>query len=263
MNRPTNGWKLLCVVVLLVAAATAVGTAQSTNTTANDTATQNTTLATVAATTTGTEPPSTTGTSPSATATANGTATLSQSPTQASRSDQAADDSPDNATAIEIGETVTGNLPVGDQDWSKFTLESGGQVTVSVTAQNQTNLSAFLYSGEDLLESSFVDPGEQISLTTPVDSGGQYYVFVRNEANDTAGTYAFEVSKSEATSQPTQEATENTDSDGDGSGLGFWTLAFLGGLVLLGYLGFRRGGGDEDEENQGGENEDEGEEEES
>jgi hypothetical protein len=216
MNGSTNGWRLLCIVVLLLTAATAVSAAQSTETTANTTETPNTT-----------------------TIASNGTTTLSQSPTQASRSDQAANDVPENATPIEIGKRVTGQLPVGDQDWTQFSLESGGELTFSVTAQNQTNMSAFIYSGQQLLESTYVDPGEQVILTATADSPGQYYVFIRNEANNSAGAYAFEVSKSEtATGEPTGDTTGNADDNG--GGLGFWPLALLGAIILVGYLAFQR-----------------------
>jgi hypothetical protein len=123
-----------------------------------------------------------------------------------------------------------------------------------VTAQNDTNLSAFIYSGQELLESTYVDPSEQVTLTTAADSGGQYYVFIRNEANNTAGAYAFEVSKSETvTSEPTEDTDRNTD--GSGGGLGFWVLGLVGAIILVGYVAFRR-----EENNDGEEKADEGEE---
>jgi hypothetical protein len=233
MNGSTNGWQLLCIVVLLTTAATAIGAAQSTETTANATETSLTT-----------------------TTADNGTVTRLQSPAQVSRSDQAADNVPENATPIEVGERVTGRLPVGDQDWTQFSLESGGELTISVTARNETNMSAFIYSGENLLESTYVDPGERVTLTVTADSAGQYYVFVRNEANATAGTYAFEVSKSDlTTSEPTEEPAGNAD--GNGNGLGFWTLALLGAVILVGYLAFRGEGEDEEEGANEGEEADE------
>jgi hypothetical protein len=234
MNGPTNGWQLLCIVVFLTVAATAVGAAQSTDTTANTTETPNTAPTTVAATTTtGAESPAT------EMLAITSTTTPAQSPTQISRSNQAINDDPDNATPIEVGERVTGRLPVGDQDWTKFSLESGGKLTVSVTAGNETYMSAFIYSSRNLLESTYVDSGEQVTLTATVDSGGPYYVFVRNEANDTSGTYVFEVSKSET---PTNERDGGTPAKVTNSnGPGFGILATLGAVVLLGYLFFWRG----------------------
>lgn len=259
MKGPTNGWQLLCVVVLLTTAVTAVGAAQSTETTANATETPNSTSTTLAATTTpGAESPTSTGTPPTTTVASNGTTTLSQSPTQASGSDQATDDVPEGATPIEVGETVTGQLSVGDQDWTEFSLTSGGELTLSVTAQNRTNMSAFVYSGESLLESTYVNPGEQVTLTTSVDSGGQYYVFLRNEANNTAGAYAFEVSKSEtATSRAIDDATEDTGSNSNNNWFGVRTLTPVGLVILLGYLLFRREG---EREGEGGDERSNGEE---
>jgi hypothetical protein len=247
MNGSANGWQLLCIVVLLMAAATAIGAAQSTET-------ANTTPTSVAATTISGDSSATTRAPFTAGATDNDTTTVSQSPTQTSRSDQAADDVPENATPIEVGETVTGQLPIGDQDWRQFSLESGGKLTLSVTAQNQTDMSAFIYSDRDLLESTYVDPGEQVMLTATADSAGQYYVFIRNEANDTAGAYAFEVSKSETPSGTTEGAAGN--GDGDNSGFGFWPLALLGAIILVGYLAFQsEGGGGESNEDEGEESE--------
>lgn len=249
MNGPTNGWQLLCIVVLLMTAATAIGAAQSTET-------ANATSASGAATTVSGGSSTTTGTPFTAGVTENGTAAVSQSSTQMSQSDQAADDVPENATPIEVGERVTGQLPVGDQDWRQFSLESGGRLTLSVTAQNQTEMSAFIYSGRDLLESTYVDPGEQVMLTATADSAGQYYVFIRNEANDTAGAYAFEVSKSETPSGTTEGAAGN--GDGDNSGFGFWPLALLGAIILVGYLAYQSERGDrESNEDEGEENESE------
>jgi hypothetical protein len=129
-------------------------------------------------------------------------------------------------------------------------------------AQNQTNMSAFIYSDRNLLESTYVDPGEQVILTATADSAGQYYVFIRNEASDTAGAYAFEVSKFETPSGTTEDAAGNAD--GDSSGFGFWPLALLGAILLVGYLAFQREGEGEDREDKEsgeGENEESGDEE--
>lgn len=243
MNRPANVWQLLWVVVLLVTATTTMGAVQSTETTINATESPNTTSTTrLATTTTDTGSPIATETPTTIAMASKTTATLSQPTTQTSRSNQATDNVPENATPIEVGKTVTGRLPVGDQDWSVFTVESRARITVSVTARNETNMSAFLYGGEDLLDSSFVEPGEQVLLAATVGSGGRYYVFIRNEASDTGGTYAFEVSTSEpTTNQPIEETTGDTDSGDDG--LGFWTFALLGAVILLGFLVFRGGGG--------------------
>jgi hypothetical protein len=249
MDGSTNGWQLLCIVVLLITAATAVGAAQSTET-VNATSTSGAATTVDSGSSTPTGVPFTPG------ATESVTTTVSQSSTQMSQSDQATDDVPENATPIEVGERVTGQLPVGDQDWRQFSLESGGRLTLSVTAQDQTEMSAFIYSDRSRLESTYVDPGEQIMLTATADSAGQYYVFIRNEANDTAGAYAFEVSKSETPSRTTEGDAGNAD--GGNSGFGFWPLALLGAVILVGYLAFRSGGGNkESDENEGEESEDE------
>lgn len=194
--------QLVCLTILLVTALTALSAAQPSNTPLNDSNVSNTT----------------------------------QSAAEASVTD---DDNPRNATAIPINETVNGKLPVGDQDWNVFTLDYGGPITLSVTAGDNTNMSAFLYSREGMLESSYVSPGERVTLTTTVSSGGDYFVFVRNEASATNGTYTFEVSNGDPESASSTERAKVTESANE-SGPGFGVPIAVGAVILTGYAAVRR-----------------------
>lgn len=100
-------------------------------------------------------------------------------------------------------------------------------------------MSGFLYdSSGDLLDSTYIVPGEQLSLTGQAASAGDYYVFVRNEAN-TSGAYAFSVSvaKSETAANDVQPQTPAETSSGTGPGFGllagFMTVAGTGVLLLF------------------------------
>ena len=234
-----KGFRVLCIALLLTLALPAVAMAQSTGTTSNAPGGSNQTVAPQANNSTN---GSTSGGTP-----------LPESTQQSSSGGETSDDSPDNATPIKIGEQVTGQLPVGDQDWTTFSVDSGGEISVSVTAQNHTNLSAFIYSDSELLESAYVPPGEEMSLSAPVDAEGQYYVFVRNEAPNTPGSYSFQVSESNSSPSETPTSGGNEpESDSGSSGLGaFRILGILVVIVLViaaWYTLFKRRGDDEDEE---------------
>lgn len=151
-----------------------------------------------------------------------------------------ANDEWQNATPIETNRTINGTLPAGDQDWSVFTLDSSESITVRLVASNRTNLSGFLYNHEgDLLDSSYVSPSEEISLTGNATTSGQYYIFVRNEG-DALGAYAFNISVSESGTateamnvEQTQSADENSSS---GSGPGFGLFAGITSVILFCHL---------------------------
>ena len=238
MSKHTNGFRVLCVVLLLTVALPAVAMAQSTGTTSDGSAGSDQTSA------------------PQANNSTNGSSSetpLPESPQQSPSRGEASDNSPDNATPIEVGEQVTGQLPVDDQDWTVFRVDSGGQISVSVTAQNQTNMSAFIYSDSELLESAYVPPGGQMSLSAPVDAGGQYFVFVRNEAPDTPGSYSFQVSESTPSTSETPTSGSNESGSNKGnSGIGVFrilAIAIVAILVLAAsYTLYKRRGNDEEEE---------------
>lgn len=146
-----------------------------------------------------------------------------------------------NATPIDLdtGQSANGTLPDGDQDWYVFSVDSSGTITVRLATANQTNMSGFLYdSGGNLLDSSYVDPGGQISLTGRAASAGDYYVFVRNEAN-TTGAYAFTISieNSEATSG--EDQSQPADGSSSSGGPGFTVLGGLVAILTAGYLAVR------------------------
>lgn len=236
-----NGFRVLCAILLLASMLPAVAMAQSAGTTPNATGTSNQTSA----------PPATTG---SKADTNNAATSVTESPEQSPSIDETSDNSPENATPIEIGQIVTGSLPVGDQDWTTFRADSEGQITVSFTAENQTNMSAFIYSDRELLQSSYVPPGGETSLTASVNYGGQYYVFIRNEAPDTPGSYSFEVSKSNSSESETPLPGANEpEADSGSSELGIFPilgiLAAVSVIIVAGYtLMRRRGEGNELEE---------------
>ena len=223
MDAPESDWCLIFIVVIvMVIGFSSVGSAQQTpNATANTT------------TTTGGQDTQVT----------NGTTTNVETPTRSPTPTPDANDGWENATPIGTDRTANGTLPVGDQDWHVFSVGSSGRITVRLVAGNQTNMSGFLYDTEgDLRDSSYVGPGEQISLTGQATSSGDYYVFVRNEAADTPGAYVFDVSVAESEAategdQPQPEAeteAETSSGGGPGFGVGAGLVAVVGaGSFLL------------------------------
>lgn len=99
----------------------------------------------------------------------------------------------ENATGASPNTTVLETLTSEDQDWYLYQIDSASRVEVSVTAGDQTNMSAFLYREGELMDSSYVFPGRSTTLTSEVDDGGSYYMLVRDEGNGTASAsdYAF------------------------------------------------------------------------
>lgn len=226
MDAPKSDWCRIfifgfVVMIVMIAGFSGIGSAQQT-----PNATTNTTMNTT--TTAGGQN----------TPVANGTTTSIETPARSPTPVPDANDGWENATPVGTDRTANGTLPVGDQDWYVFPIESSGHITVRFVAGNQTNMSGFLYdSGGDLLASSYIAPGEQISLTGQATSAGDYYVFVRNEANDSPGTYAFSVSvdksgtpDNESQLQPEADI-ETTNESGPGFGM-------VGGLVAIGGTGF-------------------------
>jgi hypothetical protein len=215
MDAPESEWCrifVFAVVIVMVAGFGGIGSAQQTpNATANTT------------TTTGGQ--MTNGTTASL-------ETSARSPTPTPD----ANDEWENAAPIGTDRTANETLSVGDRDWHVFSLESSGRITVRLVAGNQTNMSGFLYdSAGDLLDSTYIAPGEQLSLTGQAASVGDYYVFVRNEAN-TSGAYAFSISidESETAVDDVQPQTPAETSSGSGSGFGL--LAGLATVVGTGIL---------------------------
>jgi cytoskeletal protein RodZ len=142
----------------------------------------------------------------------------------------------ENAAPIGTDRTANETLPVGDQDWHVFSVESSGRITVRLVAGNRTNMSGFLYdSTGDLLDSTYIAPGEQLSLTGQAASAGDYYVFIRNEAN-TSGAYAFSVSVAESETAANDVQPQTPPETSSGSGPGFGLLAGLATVVGAGVL---------------------------
>lgn len=216
MDAPKSNWCLIFVVVIvMVAGFSGVGSAQQT-----PSATANTTTATGG----------------QDTLAANGTTTSIETIARSPTPTPDANDGWENATPIGTDRTTNGTLPVGDQDWHVFSVESSGRITVRLVAGNRSNISGFLYdSSGDLLDRSYIAPGEQLSLTGQAVSAGDYYVFVRNEATNTSGTYAFSVSidKFRTATDDGQPQTPAETSSGSGPGFGL-----LAGLVAVVGTGF-------------------------
>lgn len=237
MGKHMKGFRILCVVLLLTVTLSAVTMAQSMDTTSNGSVESNQTSVPQANN-------STNGLSSSGTS-------LPESSQQSPSESEASDNSPDNATSIKVGEQVTGQLPVGDQDWTTFRVDSDREISVSVMAQNQTNMSAFIYSDRELLQSAYIPPGSRMSLNAPVNAGGQYYVFVRNEAPNTPGSYSFQVSESNSSTSETPIAEANEpEPDNGSSGLEpfriFGILVAIALVIAAGHTLFKRREEDED-----------------
>jgi hypothetical protein len=217
MNTPKPNWSLVCIVLVLLAAGfVGVGSAQQT---AN--ATTNQSVSTVAQSSQTTDGLTGTVISPSPISPTVGDAPI---PTAEPN------DNWQNATPINTGHVVNGTLPIDDQDWFIFTVESSGSITVRIAA-SQANMSVFLYSsGGELLASSYVHPDEQISITGRANSAGGYYVFVRNEGNHTA-EYGFEVSV-----EKTPIPADNSQAGNNGGGLPLSLIAAGVIIVLLGVI---------------------------
>ena len=239
-----TNWLLVCIVVILVAVGfVGVGSAQQTATTATAT-----TATTTTATNSGGEDTLTAGNTTATIATVGGLETVSAASTTSTQSTMRTSTSEPNdiwrnATPIDLdtGQSANGTLPDGDQDWYVFSVDSAGTITVRLAAANQTNMSGFLYdSGGYLLDSSYVDPSRQISLTGQAASAGDYYVFVRNEAND-MGAYAFTISieNSEAASVKNQPQPQPADGSSSGGGPGFTVFGGLIAILTAGYLAVR------------------------
>jgi cytoskeletal protein RodZ len=212
MDAPESDWCrifVFVVVIVMVAGFGGIGSAQQTpNATANTT------------TTTGGQDTQTT----------NGTTTSTETAARSPTPTPDANNGWKNAAPTGTDRTANETLPVGDQDWHVFSVESGGRITVRLVAGNRTNMSGFLYdSTGDLLDSTYIAPGEQLSLTGQAASAGDYYVFIRNEAN-TSGAYAFSVSvaESETAADDVQPQTPAETSSGNGPGFGLIT-----GLVTV------------------------------
>ena len=112
-------------------------------------------------------------------------------------------------------------------------------------------MSAFIYSDSELLESAYVPPGGQMTLSAPVDAGGQYFVFVRNEAPDTPGSYAFQVSESTSSTSetPTPGGNESGAEEGN-SGVGIFRILGIVVVILVlaaSYTLYKRRGDEEEE----------------
>ncbi len=231
MPSSRAGWCLIFVVtVVVIAGVIGIGSAQETPATAVNTTTTPTTEDTQTANGTSTV-------SATAKATVSGSAASTTSTRPQTTPD--ANDGWQNATPIDANRTVNGTLPAGDQDWLVFTLNSGGNITVRLAAANRTDLSGFLYNHEgDRLDSSYVAPGEQISLSGEATTGGEYYVFIRNEASS-LGAYAFNTSVTGTEALASEETSLQTEMNSSG-GSGFsFALDLLAGIVVVvagGYL---------------------------
>lgn len=218
MDAPESDWCrifVFAVVIVMVAGFGGIGSAQQTpNVTAN------------ATTTTGGQDTQTT----------NGTTTSIETTARSPTPTPDANDEWENAAPIGTDRAANETLPVGDQDWHVFSVESSGRITVRLVAGNRTNMSGFLYdSAGDLLDSTYIAPGEQLSLAGQAASAGDYYVFIRNEAN-TSGAYAFSVSVSESETAADNVQSETPAETSSGSGPGFGLLAGLATVVGTGIL---------------------------
>jgi hypothetical protein len=219
MDAPESDWcrifvfAVVIVMVVMVAGFGGIGSAQQTP---NATAT----------TTTGGQDTQTT----------NGTTTSIETTARSSTPTPDANDEWKNAVPVGTDRAANETLPVGDQDWHMFSVESSGRITVRLVAGNRTNMSGFLYNSTgDLLDSTYIAPGEQLSLTGQAASAGDYYVFTRNEAN-TSGAYAFSVSVAESETAADNVQSETPAETSSGSGPGFGLLAGLATVVGTGIL---------------------------
>lgn len=221
IDAPESDWcrifvfAVVVVMVVMVAGFGGIGSAQQTpNATANTT------------TTTGGQDTQTT----------NGTTTNIETAARSPTPTPDANDEWENAAPVGTDQAANETLPVGDQDWHVFSLESSGRITVRLVAGNQTNMSGFLYdSAGDLLDSTYIAPGEQLSLTGQAASAGDYYVFIRNEAN-TSGAYAFSVSVAESETAADDGQPQTPAETSSASGPGFGLLAGLATVVGTGIL---------------------------
>jgi hypothetical protein len=218
MDAPESDWCrifVFAVVIVMVAGFGGIGSAQQTpNVTAN------------ATTTTGGQDTQTT----------NGTTTSIETTTRSPTPTPDANDEWENAASIGTDRAANETLPVGDQDWHVFSVESSGRITVRLVAGNRTNMSGFLYdSAGGLLDSTYITPGEQLSLAGQAASAGDYYVFIRNEAN-TSGAYAFSVSVAESETAADDGQPQTPAETSSGSGPGFGLLAGLATVVGTGVL---------------------------
>lgn len=211
-------WLIYVVVLMIVAGSIGFIGVGSTQQTPN--ATANTT------TTTGGQDTQTT----------NGTTTSIETAARSPTPTPDANDEWKNAAPVGTDRTANETLPVGDRDWHVFSLESSGRITVRLVAGNRTNMSGFLYdSGGDLLDSTYIAPGEQLSLAGQAASAGDYYVFIRNEAN-TSGAYAFSISVDESETAADDGQPQTPAETSSGSGPGFGLLAGLATVVGTGIL---------------------------
>lgn len=215
-------WLIYVVVLMIVAGSIGFIGVGSTQQTPN--ATANTT------TTTGRQDTQTT----------NGTTTSIETAARSPTPTPDANDEWKNAAPVGTDRTANETLPVGDRDWHVFSLESSGRITVRLVAGNRTNMSGFLYdSGGDLLDSTYIAPGEQLSLAGQATSAGDYYVFIRNEAN-TSGAYAFSVSVAESETAADDGQPQTPAETSSESGPGFGLLAGLATIIGAGFFLFFR-----------------------
>lgn len=93
----------------------------------------------------------------------------------------------ENATEIGVGETVSGEVSVGDTDWFAFTVDAGETVNVTAAAEDKRGTEFNLVTPDgDSVQGTRLSGGRDYFGTT-VATGGTYYVQTLGVSPDRGG----------------------------------------------------------------------------
>jgi hypothetical protein len=117
-------------------------------------------------------------------------------------------DTKNEATAINLAETVDGELTQNDVDWYAVDIQGGTDVVVEFDRDSDAGVSAvILYDAEgQFLNLRYVGTGDPTRFTATVETSGTNFLQVV-DTQDSAATYSVSVSESGSTATATDTAT--------------------------------------------------------
>lgn len=126
----------------------------------------------------------------------------------ASSSEVEPNDNSANATPIEPGVDVTGELESGDVDWFAADLQGGDEIEVRFERDNATGVSAVVFHDPDgqLLGLKFVGSDAPVSVPGHAEEAGTYLIEVADVENGD-GPYVLTVMSPGQTDTPTETAS--------------------------------------------------------
>ncbi|MEF8851609.1 MAG: PPC domain-containing protein [Haloarculaceae archaeon] len=99
-----------------------------------------------------------------------------------------------NATEVGVGETISGEVSVGDRDWFAFTVEAGETINVTAAAEDRRGTEFNLVTPDgDGIEGTRLSGGRDYFGTTAVTSGTYYVQTLGVSPGRGGGEYNFTV----------------------------------------------------------------------